>query len=86
MNSINKLTFLSILWVAIFNTSCNGQVKKDLPKDKESEPKIISVGQPKRVAANRVVLMRKQKMCQFEASSQQGCDLFKLTHFQYVQM
>lgn len=46
----------------------------------------VSVGQPKRVAANRVVLMRKQKMCQFEASSQQGYDLFKLTHFQYVQM
>ena len=41
---IQVLTFWAILIIA---TSCNGQVKKDLPKDKESEPKIISVGQPK---------------------------------------
>ena len=37
-------TFLTIL---IFGTSCNRQVKKDLPKEKVSESKIISVGQPK---------------------------------------
>jgi len=37
-------TFLSIL---IFGTSCNGQVKKDLPKEKVSEPRVISVNQQK---------------------------------------
>jgi ligand-binding sensor domain-containing protein len=37
-------TFLSIL---IFGTSCNGQVAKDLPKEKVSETKIVSDGQPK---------------------------------------
>jgi ligand-binding sensor domain-containing protein len=39
-------TFLTIL---IFGTSCNGQVKKDLPKEKVSESKVISVRQPKLV-------------------------------------
>ncbi len=38
------LTFLTIL---ICGISCNGQVKKDLPKEKVSESKIIPVGQPK---------------------------------------
>jgi ligand-binding sensor domain-containing protein len=37
-------TFLTIL---ICSTSCNGQVKKELPKEKVSESKIISPGQPK---------------------------------------
>jgi ligand-binding sensor domain-containing protein len=37
-------TFLTIL---IFDTSCNGQVKRDLPKEKVSESKIIAEGQPK---------------------------------------
>ena len=37
-------TFLAIL---LFGTSCNGQVKKDLPKERVSESKIISVGQQK---------------------------------------
>lgn len=36
--------FLAIL---IFGTSCNGQVKKDLPKEKVPESKIVSPGQPK---------------------------------------
>jgi ligand-binding sensor domain-containing protein len=39
-------TFLAILIIA---TSCNGQVKKDLPKEKASELKIIADGQPKLV-------------------------------------
>jgi ligand-binding sensor domain-containing protein len=39
-------TFLSIL---ILFTSCNGQVKKELPKDTVSESKIIADGQPKLV-------------------------------------
>ena len=38
------LTFLTIL---VFATACNGQVKKDLPKEKVSEPKNIFTGQPK---------------------------------------
>src|SRR5688500_317361 len=38
------LTFLTIL---IFGSSCLGQVKNGLPKEKISEPKIIPVGQPK---------------------------------------
>ncbi len=37
-------TFLTIL---IIGASCNGQVKKDLPKENVIEPKIISAGQPK---------------------------------------
>lgn len=37
-------TFLTIL---IIGTSCNGQVKKDLPKEKVSESKTISDRQPK---------------------------------------
>jgi ligand-binding sensor domain-containing protein len=40
----HAFTFLTIL---IFGTSCNGQVKKDLPKEKALESKKISVGQPK---------------------------------------
>ncbi|WP_461100190.1 ligand-binding sensor domain-containing protein [Telluribacter humicola] len=36
--------FLSMI---IFGTSCNGQVQKDLPKEKVSESKIIAAGQPK---------------------------------------
>jgi hypothetical protein len=39
-------TFLTVL---LLGTSCNGQVKKDLPKDTVSQSKIISVGQPKLV-------------------------------------
>ena len=38
------LTFLTIL---IFGTSCNGQVKKDLPKETVSESKIIPANQQK---------------------------------------
>ena len=42
MNNINKLTFLSILWVSIFFTSCNGQVKTNLPKENINQrPKMI---------------------------------------------
>ena len=33
MMKIKKLTFLSLLWVTMFFTSCNGQVKKYLPKE-----------------------------------------------------
>jgi ligand-binding sensor domain-containing protein len=40
-------TFLIIL---IFGTSCNGQVKKDLPKETVSESNIIADGQPKLTA------------------------------------
>lgn len=43
MNNINKLTFLSILWVAIFITSCNGQVKTNLLIENATS----STGQPK---------------------------------------
>jgi ligand-binding sensor domain-containing protein len=46
MKYIQLLTFLTIL---ITCTSCNGQVKKDLPKDTVSKSKIISDGQPKLV-------------------------------------
>ena len=38
------LTFLTIL---LLGTACNGQVKKDLPKEKVSESNILSVGHPK---------------------------------------
>jgi hypothetical protein len=37
-------TFLTLL---IFGTPCNGQVKKDLPKEKVSESRIISANQNK---------------------------------------
>jgi Na+-transporting methylmalonyl-CoA/oxaloacetate decarboxylase gamma subunit len=40
----HAFTFLIIL---IFGISCNGQVKKDLPKEKASESKIISAGHVK---------------------------------------
>lgn len=43
MMNINKLTFLSLLWATMFFPSCNGQVKKDLPKESST----ISTGQPK---------------------------------------
>ena len=43
MMNLNKLTFLSLLWATMFLTSCNGQVKKSLPKENET----ISAGQPK---------------------------------------
>jgi ligand-binding sensor domain-containing protein len=38
---------ISFFGVCLFFISCNGQVKKDLPNEKLSESKIISVGQPK---------------------------------------
>ncbi len=41
---MQTLTFVTIL---IFGTTCNGQVKKDLPKETVSVSKIISVGQTK---------------------------------------
>ncbi|CAH0996253.1 hypothetical protein EMA8858_02384 [Emticicia aquatica] len=40
---------MPILAICIFFTSCNGQVKKDLPKDTVNESKIIADGQPKLV-------------------------------------
>ena len=40
----NRTIFLALI---VGFTSCEGQVKKDLPKVKESESKIISVGKPK---------------------------------------
>ena len=43
MTSIIKQTFLSLLWLFIFFTSCNGQVKTNLPKENAT----ISTGQPK---------------------------------------
>ena len=43
-----KLT-ISFLAICVFFTSCNGQVKKDLPKDTVSESKMIADGQPKLV-------------------------------------
>jgi ligand-binding sensor domain-containing protein len=39
--------FYSLLCLFVFMTSCNGQVKKDLPKEKVSESTVISVGHPK---------------------------------------
>ena len=33
--------------MVVFGTYCNAQVRKDLPKEKVSEPKLISGGQPK---------------------------------------
>ena len=38
-----RIIFLALAFVV---TSCNGQVKKDLPKEKVSEPKALSAGQP----------------------------------------
>lgn len=43
MKKINKLTFLSFLWVSIFITSCYGQVKTNSPKQNAT----ISSGLPK---------------------------------------
>jgi hypothetical protein len=45
-------TFLTILFIG---TSCNAQIKKDLPKEKEkiSESKIISDRQPKLIKTQR---------------------------------
>lgn len=43
MTNINKLTFLSLLWMSIFFTSCNGQVKTNSSKENAT----ISPGQPK---------------------------------------
>lgn len=37
----------TLFLLSVFCTSCNGQVKTDLPKEMVSESKIISVGQPK---------------------------------------
>jgi ligand-binding sensor domain-containing protein len=45
-SQIQVFIFLSIL---IIGMSCSGQVKKDLPKEKVSESKIIADGQPKLV-------------------------------------
>jgi hypothetical protein len=39
--------FYSLLCLFVFMTSCNGQVKKDLPKEKVSESNILSIGHPK---------------------------------------
>lgn len=45
----SQIQIFSFLTLLTFATSCNGQVKKDLPKDTVSETKIITVGQPKLV-------------------------------------
>jgi len=45
-SQIQVFTFLTIIF---FCTSCNGQAKKDLPKNTVSESKIIADGQPKLV-------------------------------------
>ena len=39
----------SFLAILIFGTSCNGQVRTDLPKEKVSEAKTIAIGHPKLV-------------------------------------
>ncbi|ESU22730.1 hypothetical protein FEDK69T_19900 [Flavobacterium enshiense DK69] len=39
--------FFTFLTILIFVTSCNGQVKRDLPKEKANDSKIIAAGQPK---------------------------------------
>jgi ligand-binding sensor domain-containing protein len=44
MKYAQAFTFLTIL---IVGTACNGQVKKDLPKEKESESNTLSVEHPK---------------------------------------
>jgi ligand-binding sensor domain-containing protein len=48
-NTMTRQLFLSTIFLALTSvvTPCNGQVKKDLPKEKVSEPKIIADGQPK---------------------------------------
>jgi ligand-binding sensor domain-containing protein len=43
MKNINKQTFLSLLWVSVFFTSWNGQVKTDSSKENAT----IATGQPK---------------------------------------
>ncbi len=43
MTKINKLIFLSRLWVFVFFTSCNGQVNTNLSKENAT----VSAGQPK---------------------------------------
>ncbi|MBA2422151.1 MAG: hypothetical protein H0V61_02860, partial [Chitinophagales bacterium] len=44
-----RIQIYSLLLSLIFVTSCNGQVKTNLPKDNVSEPKTIANGQPKLV-------------------------------------
>jgi len=43
MTKINQLAFLSVLWMSVFFTSCNGQLKTNLPIENAT----ISGGQPK---------------------------------------
>ncbi|HKO77587.1 MAG TPA: hypothetical protein VJU52_10230, partial [Flavobacterium sp.] len=38
---------LTLLTILFFFTACNGQIKKDLPKEKVSESKTIVGGHPK---------------------------------------
>lgn len=45
----SKTQTFTLLTILIFGTSCNGQVKTDLPKEKVSDSKIISIEQPKLV-------------------------------------
>lgn len=45
----------SLLLLFIFITSCNGQIKTDLPKDGVSEPKIIKDGHPKMIRTQGIV-------------------------------
>lgn len=49
MMNINKLTFLSLLWITMFSTSCNGQEKTNLPKEGATtfagQTKLIKAGQ-----------------------------------------
>jgi ligand-binding sensor domain-containing protein len=45
----SQMQVYTLLTILIICTSCNGQVKKDLPKEKVSESKIIADGQPKLV-------------------------------------
>ena len=47
MTSDQIVHLYTLLLIVVFGTSGNAQVRKNLPKEKVSEPKIISVGQPK---------------------------------------
>jgi ligand-binding sensor domain-containing protein len=46
---LSQMQVLTLLTILLLVTSCNGQVKKDLPKDTVSKSKIIAEGQPKLV-------------------------------------
>jgi hypothetical protein len=47
IKGIHTNLIFPFLGICLFFTSCNGQVKKELPKEKVSDPKLISHGHPK---------------------------------------